>query len=121
MAKPPQKQNQQMRITLLFAAILGLFLLVHLMVKPQDEPKTVKFSDFMVAVALTEADPNHVAEVTFKDNEILGTRVDKSTFKTFGPNDADMRKQLTEKGVRVNYEPPEEMSWWKTLLINSLP
>ncbi len=121
MAKPPQKQNQQMRITMLFLGILGLFLLVHLMVKPQDEPKTVKFSDFMTAVSLPLTDEQRVAEVTFKENEILGVRGDKTTFKTYGPNDADMRKTLTEKGVKVNYEPPEEMSWWKTLLINSLP
>jgi cell division protease FtsH len=121
MAKSPQKQNQQMRITMLFAGILGLLLLVHLMVKPQDEPKTLKFSEFIAAASLPDSDPNHVAEVTFKENEIVGVRVDKSTFKTYGPNDADIRKTLSEKGVKVNFEPPEEMSWWKTLLINSLP
>ncbi|MCX6104700.1 MAG: ATP-dependent zinc metalloprotease FtsH [Proteobacteria bacterium] len=121
MAKSPQKQNQQMRITMLFAGILGLLLLVHLMVKPQDEPKTLKFSEFIAAASLPDSDPNHVAEVTFKENEIVGIRVDKSTFKTYGPNDADIRKTLSEKGVKVNFEPPEEMSWWKTLLINSLP
>ncbi len=121
MAKPPPKQNQQMRITMLFAGILTLFLLVHLMVKPQDEPKTVKFSEFMAAVSLPEADANHVSEVTFKENEIAGIRTDKSTFKTYGPNDSDLRKTLEQKGVKVNYDPPEEMSWWKTLLINSLP
>jgi cell division protease FtsH len=121
MAKSPQKQNQQMRITMLFAGILGLLLLVHLMVKPQDEPKTLKFSEFIAAASLPDSDPNHVAEVTFKENEIVGVRVDKSTFKTYGPNDADIRKTLSEKGVKVNFEPPEDMSWWKTLLINSLP
>ena len=113
MAKSPQKQNQQMRITMLFAGILGLLLLVHLMVKPQDEPKTLKFSEFIAAASLPDSDPNHVAEVTFKENEIVGIRVDKSTFKTYGPNDADIRKTLSEKGVKVNFEPPEEMSWWK--------
>jgi len=121
MAKPPQKQNQQMRVTMAFAGLLGLLLLVHLMVKPPEEPKVLKFSEFMAAASLPETDPNHVAEVTFKENEIAGVRVDKSTFKTYGPNDADVRKQLADKGVKVNFEPPEEMSWWKTLLINSLP
>lgn len=121
MAKPPPKQNQQMRVTMLFAGILGFFLLLHLLVRPQDEPKAVKFSDFMAAVNLPENDTNRVTEVTFKENEIMGVRVDKSTFKTFGPNDAEIRKTLESKGVRVNFEPPEEMSWWKTLLINSLP
>lgn len=121
MAKPPPKQNQQMRITMLFAGIVGLFLLVHLMVKPQDEPKSIKFSEFMSAVNLPEGDSNKVVEVTFKENELAGVRADKSTFKTYGPNDSEMRKALEAKGVRVNYDPPEEMSWWKTLLINSLP
>src|SRR5262249_35870315 len=121
MAKPPPKQNQQMRITMLFAGIVGLFLLVHLMVKPQDEPKSIKFSEFMSAVNLPEGDANKVVEVTFKENELAGVRADKSTFKTYGPNDSEMRKSLEAKGVKVNYDPPEEMSWWKTLLINSLP
>ncbi|MBM4253313.1 MAG: ATP-dependent zinc metalloprotease FtsH [Deltaproteobacteria bacterium] len=110
-----------MRVTMAFAGLLGLLLLVHLMVKPPEEPKVLKFSEFMAAASLPESDPNHVAEVTFKENEIAGVRVDKSTFKTYGPNDADVRKQLADKGVKVNFEPPEEMSWWKTLLINSLP
>ena len=121
MAKPPPKQNQQMRITMLFAGILGFFLLLHLLVRPQEEPKSVKFADFTAAINLPENDPNRVVEVTFKENEITGIRSDKSTFKTFGPNDAEMRKTLEAKGIRVNFEPPEEMSWWKTLLINSLP
>ena len=109
-----------MRFLMLFAGIFGLFLLVHLMVKQPDEPKSIKFSDFLAAVNTPEGD-NRIAEVTFKDNEITGIRADKTTFKTYGPNDADMRKTLLDKGVKVNYEPPEEMTWWKTLLINSLP
>lgn len=121
MPKPPSKPNQQMRITMLFAGILGLFLLVHIMVRPPDEPKSLKFSDFIAAVNLPDGDANKITEVTFKDNEITGIRADKSTVKTFGPNDAEMRKQLSEKGVKINYERPEELAWWKSLLIQSLP
>jgi cell division protease FtsH len=121
MAKPPQKQNQQMRVTMLLAGIFFLFLLVQLMVRQTDEPKPVKFSEFMSQVNLPDTDTNRVTEVTFKENEITGTRADQSTFRTYGPSDPEIRKTLEGKGVRVNYEPPEEMSWWKTLLINSLP
>lgn len=121
MPKPPSKPNQQMRITMLFAGILGLFLLVHLMVRPPDEPKALKFSDFMASVNLPEGDANKITEATFKENEITGVRADKSTVKTYGPNDADMRKQLTDKGVKINYDRPEELAWWKSLLIQSLP
>ncbi len=121
MAKPPQKQNQQMRVTMLFAGILGLFLLFHLMVKPHEETKAIKFSEMMTLVNLPEGDANKLTEITFKDNDIIGVRADKSTFRTFGPNDAELRTLLESKGIKVNYEPPEELSWWKTLLINSLP
>lgn len=123
MAKSPRKQTQQMRITLLFAGIIMLFLLVHMMVKPQEEASEIKFSDFIAATKLPEDDPNRVVEVTFKDKQITGIRKDNSSFKTYGPgsSDAELRKQLTEQGIIVNYEPPEEMSLWKTVLINSVP
>ncbi len=121
MAKPPPKQNQSMRITLFFAGILGLFLLVHLMVKPQDEPKTLKYYEFMAAVDLPAGDKNRIVEANFKENEIDGVREDGTTVKAPGPSDAEVRKQLEAKGVKISYEPPEEQTWWKALLINSLP
>ena len=121
MPKPPSKPTQTTRITMLFLGILLLGLLAHLMVRVQDEPKTLKFSDFMAAVNLPDSDTNKITEATFKENEITGVRADKSTVKTYGPNDADMRKQLTDKGVKINYDRPEELSWWKSLLIQSMP
>lgn len=121
MAKLPQKQPAQMRMTLLIGVLLMGFLMIHLLVKPVEEEKTIKFSEFTEAVKLPKDNPNHVAEVTFRDNVISGVRTDKSTFKTFGPADADLRKELQSAGILVNYEPPEEISWWKTILVNSLP
>ena len=121
MAKPPVKQSQQMRIVLLFAGVLMLFLLIHMMIRPKDDAESIKFSEFTEMVNLPAEDPNRVVEVTFKENEITGSRQDRSTFKTYGPNDAEMRQNLEAKGIRINFDPPEEMSIWKTLLINSLP
>lgn len=115
------KQNQQMRITLFFALIIGVFILINLVSKNQEDPQQVKFSDFVVALSLPDTDPNRVVEVTFKENFIVGTRSDKSTFKTYGPNDVDTRKLLTDKNIRVNFEPPEEQDWVKAILINSIP
>lgn len=120
MAKTPQKQ-QQLRMWMILGGIFLLFLFVHMVVKPPEEVPTIKFSEFMEGVSLPKDNPNFIAEVTFKENNISGVRRDKSTFKTYGPNDAEMRRDLQNKGVTVNFEPAEEMSWWKTLLINSLP
>lgn len=121
MAKLPQKQPAQMRMTLLIGVLIMFFLMIHIFVKPTEEEKFIKFSEFTEAVKLPKDNPNHIAEVTFRENVIFGVRTDKSTFKTFGPADADLRKELQTAGISVNYEPPEEISWWKTILVNSLP
>ena len=121
MAKLPSKQPNQMRMTVLVGVMILGFLLLHLLVKPVEEEKFIKFSEFVTAVKLPAGDPNKVTEVTFRDNTIAGVRADKSTFRTFGPADADLRKDLQSSGISVNYEPAEEASWWKALLINSLP
>jgi cell division protease FtsH len=121
MAKLPSKQPNQMRMTVLVGIMILGFLLLHLLVKPVEEEKFIKFSEFVTAVKLPAGDPNKVTEVTFRDNTIAGVRADKSTFRTFGPADADLRKDLQSSGISVNYEPAEEASWWKALLINSLP
>lgn len=121
MAKLPSKQPNQMRVTVLIGVMLLGFILLHLLMKPVAEEKFIKFSEFTEAVKLPAGDPNKITEVTFHENIISGVRTDKSTFRTFGPTDADLRKDLQAAGVSVNYEPAEETSWWKAILINSLP
>ncbi len=116
-----KKQNQQLKITLLFAGLFMLFLMFNMMARHEDEATVLKFSDFMTAVNLPETDVNRITEVTFKDNEIRAVRKDGSSVIVYGPHDADLRKDLLQKNVTVNYEPPEEGSLWKTLLVNSLP
>jgi cell division protease FtsH len=119
--KNPKKQTPQMKTTLIIASLLLVYLLVQVVSRPVEEQKVLKFSEFIEAVQLPVADQNHVKEVTFRENDLIATRVDNSTFKSYGPNDAELRKQLQDKGVKVNFEPPEEAGLWKTLLVNSLP
>ncbi|NBQ54418.1 MAG: ATP-dependent zinc metalloprotease FtsH, partial [Proteobacteria bacterium] len=110
-----------MKTTLIIASLLLVYLLVQVVSRPAEEQKVLKFSEFIEAVQLPVTDQNHVKEVTFRENDLIATRVDNSTFKSYGPNDAELRKQLQDKGVKVNFEPPEEAGLWKTLLVNSLP
>jgi cell division protease FtsH len=121
MAKMANKNNQQMRVTLLISGLLMLFLLVHLLAKQEEPPASLKFSEFLQEVSLPEGDPNRIIEVNVRENDIMGTRSNGTKVRTYGPADSDVRKILLEKSVVVNYEPPEEMSWWKTVLINSIP
>lgn len=115
MAKLPSKQQNQTKLLILVAGILGI-LLLHFLVKPPEEVKVIKFSEFTEATKLPVDNPNRITEVTFEDHSISGTRVDKSTFRTFGPTDADIRKELQASGVSINYNPPDTSRWWKELL-----
>ena len=117
----PKKQNQQMKMALLFMGLFMLFIMFNMMAKQQQEQAVLSFSEFMEAVNLPSSDVNRIIEVTFKENEILALRTDNSSVRVFAPHDADLRKVLLEKKVQVSYEPPEEGGVWKTLLVNSLP
>ena len=121
MAKPPPKQNQSMRVGMFFAGVLLLIILMNMVGPRHDEPDSIKFSEFLTQIDLPETDPNRIVEVTFKENDITGTRLEGATVKTYGPNDAEMREALAAKGIKMNFEPPEEMSVWKTILIQALP
>lgn len=116
MAKLPSKQPNQTKMSLILGAgILGL-LLLHFLVKPPEEVKVIKFSEFTEALKLPTDNPNRITEVTFEDHSISGIRADKSSFRTFGPTDSDIRKELQAAGVSVNYNPPDTSRWWKELL-----
>jgi cell division protease FtsH len=126
MAKIPQKQSQQIRFIFLFGFIFMLFLLMQMIVQPPDEAEDINFTDFMAAVDLPATDQNRIAEVVFKGTgkegfAIIGKRTDHSTVKTYGLHDSELRKALQEKNVKISYQPPEEPSLWKSLLVNSIP
>ncbi|MEZ4742793.1 MAG: ATP-dependent zinc metalloprotease FtsH [Bdellovibrionota bacterium] len=126
MSKTPQKQNQQMRFIVLFAGIFMLFLLMQMVVTPPENVKEVSFSEFMSATDLPENDENQIVEVRVENLgergvNLIGVRKDQSTVKAYGLYDADLRKRFESKGIKVTYNPPEEPSLWKSLLINSLP
>lgn len=116
-----QKSNQQFKMLLFLIGLFVLFLLFHMLSKSHQEIKEITFSEFLEAISLKDDNPNKIIEVTFQENNITGKRQDQSTFKTYGPNDADIRNKLLEAQVKINFKPPQEDSWWKSLLINLLP
>ena len=121
MARTPTKQNQQLRVTIMLAGIVMFILLINVMVQPQPEIEQLTFSQFVSRVQLPETDGKKIIKVTFKENEIIGETLDKERIRSYGPSDSDLRKKLLSAGAEVEYQPPEEPSLWKTLLVNSLP
>jgi cell division protease FtsH len=121
MAKSPLKQNQQVRITILVVGLVMFFLLVNLMVRPEPEMESLNYSQLMARIELPATDGKRIVKVLFKENEIIGETTDKERIRSYGPSDPELRKKLIDKGVEVEFQPPEEASLWKSILVNSIP
>jgi cell division protease FtsH len=113
-----KKPNQQMKFTLMLAGLLLLFVMFNMMSSHKEDEQILKFADFMDSV-----DQKQVTEVTFRGNELVVVRKDSTVFRVIGPQDAELRNELREKGVRVNYEQPdgEGGSVWKSIFVQLIP
>ena len=119
---PSPQHGNQARMILLFIAALFVFFIIHLAVNQQPASEKLKYTEFVEAVTDPGSTSDRVMEVTFKGSEIYGSREDGNRFRVHGPKpDAELRTFLEKHGVIINFEPPEEMSWWKSALINWLP
>ena len=120
--RPSPQHGNQARMILLFIAVMFIFFIIHLAVNRQPTVEKIKYTEFIEAVKEPGSTSDRVMEVTFRGSEIYGSREDGSRFRVYGPKpDAELRSFLEKHSVIINFEPPEETSWWKSALINWLP
>jgi len=104
--------------------IIGLLLiaLFNLFQSPGNRgpQTTLAFSDF-----LSQVDQGRVADVTIKGNTITGHYDDGRAFGTYAPDDPNLVKRLTDRGVRISAAPDDSgtpsllsmlISWFPMLL-----
>ncbi len=72
----------------------------------------ISFSDFM-----TKMKNDEVNDVTFKGNELTGTYKTGKSFKTNLVEYPDLAKELMNKGVKINSDPPKESPWYNFLVV----
>ena len=111
-----KKPNQQLKFSVVLLGLFAVFVIFNMMSSQSRDDRVLEFSDFIAKVESGE-----VTKATFKQDEIVVTGTD-DTYRVYVTSpDSDLRQQLISKGVRVSYEPVAENSFWKGLLINSLP
>ena len=120
---PTNKQNQLARPWMLVIVVgIVMFLLLQSMIVKPERQQNKGFSEFMEAVNLPPESDDKIIAVVFRGQTMIGTTKNQAQVKTTGPvTDLTLRKELEDKGVKVNYDAPEEQSWWKAVLIQSLP
>jgi len=94
-----------------------LFALFNIFNEPQSQKSEIVFSEFMEQV-----EGGQVSEVVMQGNGITGKYTDGRTFQTYAPSeDPDLIKILRAKGVRIVVVPPEQTTWYMSILISWFP
>ena len=99
--------------------VIGLILIAVFNVfnKPQTSQSEVVFSEFM-----NEVENGQITEVMIQGDNISGKYADGRSFQTLAPpKDPDLIRTLRGKGVRIVVVPPEQTSWYMSILISWFP
>lgn len=84
---------------------------------PQEKRQEISYSEFM-----TQVEAEKVDSVVMTNNSITGVLKDGTKFATYAPdNDAKLLTNLEDKKVSITAKPPEQPSWWMSLLSSLLP
>ena len=110
--------NQFSRNFIILAGVSILMVLLFSMASQQTSPKNqIAYSEFIARV-----DSGTVSSVNIKGQKIEGLSVGNIPFFTYAPrHDENLTSRLIDKGVTVNVEPPEEGSWFGSLMFSWLP
>ena len=104
-------------IGLLLIALFNLF---------QDPGRSGRAHEISYTQFLTEVKKGNVSEVTIAGSKITGRSRDGRNFHSFAPEDPDLVKVLTEKGVNITAKPSTDgsttligvlLSWFPMLLL----
>ena len=86
-------------------------------VHPQEKFTEMPYSDFVAQI-----EKKNVSSVIMVENSIKGKLKDGTEFSTYIPNnDTQIVKKMTDGDVVITVKPPEQPSWWMSLLSSLLP
>lgn len=77
----------------------------------------ISYTNFMSQVQQKKVDAVQITD----DHAIVGQLKDGTSFTSYAPTDAAMMPALREAEVNVIAKPPEQPSWWMSLLSSILP
>ncbi len=100
--------------------IAALLLVFQHYSTPQQPPNELTYSAFLQTVRSGEIHSAHIQNTGF-GNEITGETAAGGTYKTFGPDDAGLIKDLLDNQVEIVGEPPQQRSVLLDLFLGAFP
>lgn len=106
---------------------LGLYLilivlvvsLVNVFLSPTQGPQQIQ--EIGYSVFLSEVAAGRVSSVTVRENSVKGKFTDGREFVTYVVGVGDLAKEVAQKGVNVEVEPPQKNPWWANMLSSLFP
>ncbi len=112
--------NQQLykNMALWVVILVVMLLLVTMLRQDQEAPPDLAYSDFITAVRDGQID-----EVTIEEGVVDGKMVDGSDFTSYVPPETmgELVPLFEDKGIKANFQPKDEGSFWRQLLIMWFP
>ena len=106
-------KNVALYVFLMVVAVAIFNNVVH----PQEKLAEMAYSDFV-----SQIEKRNVASVVMTENSIKGKLKDGTEFSTYIPNnDTQIVEKMTQGDVVITVKPPEQSSWWMSLLSSLLP
>ncbi|HOO86094.1 MAG: ATP-dependent zinc metalloprotease FtsH [Synergistaceae bacterium] len=106
---------------------LGLYLilivlvvsLVNVFLSPTQGPQQVQ--EIGYSTFLSEVTAGRVSNVLVRENSIKGRFSDGKEFVSYVVGIGDLAKEVAQKGVAVEVEPPQRTPWWANMLSSLFP
>ncbi|MCR5563906.1 MAG: ATP-dependent zinc metalloprotease FtsH [Desulfovibrio sp.] len=96
--------------------LLAAVALFNMFQQPQSGLQRISYTDFLARV-----ESGQVVSVTVQGSNLTGKTSSNQTVQTYAPRDAGLVERLMQKNVEIKAEPPEEQSWYMTLLASWFP
>ena len=106
---------------------LGLYLilivlvvsLVNVFLSPAQGPQQIQ--EISYSAFLSEVASGRITSVTVRENSIKGKFTDGRDFVSYVVGIGDLAKEVAQKGVNVEVEPPQKTPWWANMLSSLFP
>lgn len=126
-----KEQPPKMKTVALYIVLLIAFLAAFTHIASPQKIREINYSEFLKIIN-GEIEGTKISRIKINDREITGDIATAELisgqktgpvgqFKTIAPDDPGLMEILRKSGTIIEAEPPAQMSWWLSLLINWFP
>ena len=109
--------NKFIKNVALYVLLIIVAVSINTFVHPQEKHTEISYTDF-----ITQVEKKNVSSIEMTNNAVVGKMKDGTEFATYIPdNDTQLLGKLEDNNVSITAKPPEQPSWWMSLLSNLLP